>query len=66
MSRIDKNEEFNKMVLDEITKSGLRRGFIADKMGMAVNSLRRKLIGERSWNDEDIERLEKILNKKLK
>ena len=66
MIKIEKSEELNNQILEMIEESGLKRGFIADKMGIAVNSLRRKLIGERCWHVEDIQKLEKILNKNIK
>lgn len=63
MARLEVNEEFNKELEASVEKSGLRRGFIADKLGIEVNTLRRKLKGERSWTSEEVELLKKILNK---
>lgn len=56
----------NERILNEIIESGLMRGFIANKLGITVNSLRRKTLGEITWKDEEIEMLEKIFKKDLK
>lgn len=56
----------NEKILNEINESGLRRGFLAEKLNITVNSLRRKTLGEISWKNEEIEMLEKILKKDLK
>lgn len=63
MQRLKIDKELNSNFELWIIESGLRRGFIADKLGIEVNTLRRKLKGERSWTNEEVELLKKILNK---
>lgn len=59
------DKELNDRIYKAIEESGYKRRYIADKLNLKVNSLRRKTTGERRWTREELEILEKILNKKF-
>ena len=40
----------NKKIEEAITKSGLKKKFIAEQLDMTYNSLRRKLMGQVKWS----------------
>ena len=51
----------NKKIEEAITKSGLKKKFIAQELDMTYNSLRRKLIGQVKWSALELEKIYKIL-----
>ena len=51
----------NKKIEEAITKSGLKKKFIAEQLDMTYNSLRRKLIGQVKWSALELEKIYKIL-----
>ena len=59
------DKELNDRIYKAIEESGYKRCYIASKLNLKVNSLRRKTKGERKWTREELEILEKILNKKI-
>ena len=55
----------NKTIEEAIKKSGLKKVWIAEQLGITYNSLRRKLNGEIQWNKLELEKLNKLLQKYL-
>ena len=51
----------NKKIEEAITKSGLKKKFIAEQLDMTYNSLRRKLIGQVKWSALELEKIYQIL-----
>jgi hypothetical protein len=51
----------NKKIEEAITKSGLKKKFIAEQLDMTYNSLRRKLMGQVKWSALELEKIYKIL-----
>ena len=51
----------NKKIEEAITKSGLKKKFIAQELDITYNSLRRKLLGEVKWSALELEKIYKIL-----
>ena len=51
----------NKKIEEAITKSGLKKKFIAQELDMTYNSLRRKLMGQVKWSSLELEKIYKIL-----
>ena len=51
----------NKKIEEAITKSGLKKKFIAEQFDMTYNSLRRKLMGQVKWSALELEKIYKIL-----
>ena len=51
----------NKKIEEAITKSGLKKKFIAQELDITYNSLRRKLLGEVKWSALELEKNYKIL-----
>ena len=51
----------NKKIEEAITKSGLKKKFIAQELDMPYNSLRRKLMGQVKWSALELEKIYKIL-----
>ena len=51
----------NKKIEEAITKSGLKKKFIAEQLDMTYNSLRRKLMGQVKWSVLELEKIYKIL-----
>ena len=51
----------NKKIEEAITKSGLKKKFIAQELDITYNSLRRKLIGQVKWSALELEKIYKIL-----
>ena len=51
----------NKKIEEDITKSGLKKKFIAEQLDMTYNSLRRKLMGQVKWSALELEKIYKIL-----
>ena len=51
----------NKKKEEAITKSGLKKKFIAEQLDMTYNSLRRKLMGQVKWSALELEKIYKIL-----
>ena len=51
----------NKKIEEAITKSGLKKKFIAQELDMTYNSLRRKLMGQVKWSALELEKIYKIL-----
>ena len=51
----------NKKIEEAITKSGLKKKFIAQELDMTYNSLRRKLMGQVKWSALEFEKNYKIL-----
>ena len=51
----------NKKIEEAITKSGLKKKFIAEQLDMTYNSLRRKLLGQVKWSALELEKIYKIL-----
>ena len=51
----------NKKIEEAITKSGLKKKFIAEQLDMTYNSLRRKLMGQVKWSSLELEKIYKIL-----
>ena len=51
----------NKKIEEAITKSGLKKKFIAEQLDMTYNSLRRKLMGQVKWSALELEKIHKIL-----
>ena len=50
-----------KKIEEAITKSGLKKKFIAEQLDMTYNSLRRKLMGQVKWSALELEKIYKIL-----
>ena len=55
----------NKTIEEAIKKSGLKKVWIAEQLGVTYNSLRRKLNGEISWSKLELEKLNKLLRNYL-
>ena len=55
----------NKKIEEAITKSGLKKKFIAEQLDITYNSLRRKLKGEIHFSKLELEKLRSILEKYL-
>ena len=51
----------NKKIEEAITKSGLKKKFIAEQLDITYNSLRRKLMGQVKWSALELEKIYKIL-----
>ena len=51
----------NKKIEEAITKSGLKKKFIAEQLDMTYNSLRRKLMGQVKWSALELEKIYQIL-----
>ena len=51
----------NKKIEEAITKSGLKKKFIAEQLDITYNSLRRKLMGQVKWAALELEKIYKIL-----
>ena len=51
----------NKNIEEAITKSGLKKKFIAEQLDMTYNSLRRKLMGQVKWSALELDKIYKIL-----
>ena len=51
----------NKKIEEAITKSGLKKKFIAQELDITYNSLRRKLMGQVKWSALELEKIYKIL-----
>ena len=51
----------NKKIEEAITKSGLKKKFIAEQLDMTYNSLRRKLMGQVKWSALELEKIYKML-----
>ena len=51
----------NKKIEEAITKSGLKKKFIAQELDMTYNSLRRKLMGQVKWSALELEKIYQIL-----
>jgi hypothetical protein len=51
----------NKKIEEAITKSGLKKTFIAQDLDITYNSLRRKLMGQVKWSALELEKIYKIL-----
>ena len=51
----------NKKIEEAITKSGLKKKFIAQELDMTYNSLRRKLMGQVKWSALELEKIYKML-----
>lgn len=51
----------NDKINEAIRKSGLKKVWIAEQLGITYNSLRRKLNNEITWKDEELEKLFEIL-----
>ena len=51
----------NKKIEEAITKSGLKKKFIAQELDITYNSLRRKLLGQVKWSALELEKIYKIL-----
>ena len=51
----------NKKIEEAITKSGLKKKFIAEQLDITYNSLRRKLLGQVKWSALELEKIYKIL-----
>ena len=55
----------NKTIEEAIKRSGLKKVWIADQLGITYNSLRRKLNGEIQWSKLELEKLNKLLRNYL-
>ena len=55
----------NKTIEEAIKKSGLKKVWIAEQLGITYNSLRRKLNGEIQWSKLELEKLNKLLQNYL-
>ena len=55
----------NKTIEEAIKKSGLKKVWIAEQLGITFNSLRRKLNGEIQWSKLELEKLNKLLQNYL-
>jgi hypothetical protein len=55
------NDKINKA----IKKSGLKKVWIAEQLGVTYNSLRRKLNGEIPWSKLELEKINKLLQNYL-
>ena len=55
----------NKKIEEAITKSGLKKKFIAQELDMTYNSLRRKLMGQVKWSALELEKIYKILENNI-
>ena len=51
----------NKKIEEAITKSGLKKKFIAQELDITYNSLRRKLLGQVKWSALELEKIYKML-----
>ena len=51
----------NKKIEEAITKSGLKKKFIAEQLDITYNSLRRKLMGQVKWSALELEKIYKML-----
>ena len=55
----------NEAIEEAIKKSGLKKVWIAEQLGITYNSLRRKLNGEIQWSKLELEKLNKLLQNYL-
>lgn len=55
----------NDKINEAIKKSGLKKIWIAEQLGITYNSLRRKLNSEIQWQDKELSKLFEILDKYL-
>ena len=55
----------NKTIEEAIKRSGLKKVWIAEQLGITYNSLRRKLNGEIQWSKLELEKLNKLLQNYL-
>ena len=55
----------NKKIEAAIKRSGLKKVWIAEQLGITYNSLRRKLNGEIQWSKLALEKLNKLLQNYL-
>ena len=55
----------NKTIEEAIKRSGLKKVWIAEQLGITYNSLRRKLNGEIQWSKLELEKLNKLLRNYL-
>ena len=55
----------NKTIEEAIKRSGLKKVWIAEQLGITYNSLRRKLNGEILWSTLALEKLNKLLQNYL-
>ena len=54
-----------KTIEEAIKRSGLKKVWIAEQLGITYNSLRRKLNGEIQWRKLELEKLNKLLQNYL-
>lgn len=45
-----------------ITESGLKKGYIADQLGISIQALRLKLMGSNEFKEREIQTLSEVLN----
>ena len=55
----------SKTIEEAIKRSGLKKVWIAEQLGITYNSLRRKLNGEIQWSKLELEKLNKLLQNYL-
>ena len=55
----------NKTKEEAIKRSGLKKVWIAEQLGITYNSLRRKLNGEIQWSKLELEKINKLLQNYL-
>ena len=55
----------NKTIEEAIKRSGLKKVWIAEQLGITYNSLRRKLNGEIQWSKLELEKINKLLQNYL-
>ena len=55
----------NEAIEEAIKKSGLKKVWIAEQLGITYNSLRRKINGEIQWSKLELEKLNKLLQNYL-
>ena len=55
----------NEKINEAIKKSGLKKVWIVEQLDITYNSLRRKLKGEISWSNLELEKINNILQKYL-
>ena len=55
----------NKTIEEAIKRSGLKKVWIAEQLGVTYNSLRRKLNSEIPWSKLELEKLNKLLQNYL-
>ena len=55
----------NKTIEEAKKRSGLKKVWIAEQLGITYNSLRRKLNGEIQWSKLELEKINKLLQNYL-